>query len=655
MSYSSTSNRRSTQKNNTHRNFHLLCQYFCILFALLCITKAAAFDTTLLDTSEKLDFRVVNKNALQATSLSSKIVAVGIPEKYDQTELNLTSFNISYLSILSEIETPTTDTDNEIRRLEKLDINQKEILSIAESLDTKRKLLTARNIVRPGVRPRRRRLTPVCSNIDGTQQNKESCICGSRTCLSACPKLPFVYAKSVTITKVVLEIAGRDTITRSGTDNLCFGGVAPEAGTDTKFSVAFKYNRATSGCSGCVTQILFGVQGEQGKTPKYVCKSGIGTASYQMSYSHKATGIPLEFRLRRDWMYSCRNFFNGGSIIGTMSQGLYCTASKSQCSNEQQGCPKGTFTENTVCKDCAVGYYQNEVGKNICKVCENGQYSNEVGRSACKTDCFEGFYIDDKKACRACSPGKFQDDSGQPSCKTMSSVTCSAGNGFTSASAIIQHIKYSKVVITNIGSASASNLNGAQVLLGHSSDPFDANNSQCGATIENSSPNAIHTMTCSLPGRYLFVRIPSVSVPANPVSPSPSHILSMQRIQLFSSSESEAISIDIQSTGVVEQSSTNCPSGTCRSASFSLGDTASFSETKNQKNPWFRIDLGTIPEQTQSTSNDGVCNACSAGSFKQTDSSTQCQICPRGFFAEGLTISSRSLCLGKKKIFHIDY
>ena len=49
-------------------------------------------------------------------------------------------------------------------------------------------------------------------------------------------------------------------------------------------------------------------------------------------------------------------------------------------------CATGKYLDQSVCKDCAQGRYQDETGQNDCKDCAFGKYLDEEGKSA-STDC----------------------------------------------------------------------------------------------------------------------------------------------------------------------------------------------------------------------------------------------------------------------------
>ena len=59
-----------------------------------------------------------------------------------------------------------------------------------------------------------------------------------------------------------------------------------------------------------------------------------------------------------------------------------------------------------------------------CKSCMYGQYQNEGGQSSCKDDCGAGSYITaDKGDCSVCNSGQYQNEDGQSSCKPVTTPT----------------------------------------------------------------------------------------------------------------------------------------------------------------------------------------------------------------------------------------
>ncbi len=77
--------------------------------------------------------------------------------------------------------------------------------------------------------------------------------------------------------------------------------------------------------------------------------------------------------------------------------------------------------EETSCKSCDPGSYQNASGQAECKLCSRGSYQDEIGKTICKkTD--KGRYQDKIGETRQilCKPGSYQDKPGQTECKFCS-------------------------------------------------------------------------------------------------------------------------------------------------------------------------------------------------------------------------------------------
>lgn len=82
-------------------------------------------------------------------------------------------------------------------------------------------------------------------------------------------------------------------------------------------------------------------------------------------------------------------------------------------------CAEGTFYDNTstICRDCTVGTYQDEVRRTSCKICNTGTFQDQEIQSGCKL-CFQGTYSDflGESLCKACAVGTFQNEMGQIEC-----------------------------------------------------------------------------------------------------------------------------------------------------------------------------------------------------------------------------------------------
>jgi hypothetical protein len=103
-----------------------------------------------------------------------------------------------------------------------------------------------------------------------------------------------------------------------------------------------------------------------------------------------------------------------------------------------------------------------------------------------------------------CPAGKYRKGN---ECFNMTNSSCPSGQGFDSASS--KAVEVTKVVVVNNNDAKFANtFNGAQVVVGDSSDAFDPANHQCGDTIEKLSAGESHSLLCRIPGRYIFVRVP---------------------------------------------------------------------------------------------------------------------------------------------------
>jgi len=99
-------------------------------------------------------------------------------------------------------------------------------------------------------------------------------------------------------------------------------------------------------------------------------------------------------------------------------------------------CNAGNYiVDSTKCLQCAVGYYQDVPGKPSCNQCPEGFYQDGFGQASCKSCqigqyqpnpgkslclyCPPGFYQDliEQNSCKDCDPGSYQDVGGQSKCK----------------------------------------------------------------------------------------------------------------------------------------------------------------------------------------------------------------------------------------------
>ena len=157
---------------------------------------------------------------------------------------------------------------------------------------------------------------------------------------------------------------------------------------------------------------------------------------------------------------------------------------------------------------------------------------------------------------------------------------------------------------------------GAQVVVGESANAFDGRNVQCGATISASSIGQEHTFECSIPGRFVFVRLPDKVVP-----------LHMTEVTVY-------INDAVFSGGVVDQSSTysstsgDYVSGPARYARDKNDKTFTHTNALSNGNSWWRLDTGVLA--TGSTENDGVCTPCVPGLFQDKIATWPCQSCDKG-------------------------
>jgi hypothetical protein len=85
----------------------------------------------------------------------------------------------------------------------------------------------------------------------------------------------------------------------------------------------------------------------------------------------------------------------------------------------EKGKYRGSNDASTVCQDCAVGTYQDQVGQISCITCTPGQYQPATTSDSC-IDCAKGKYRSSSVTaaidCQSCPIGKYQESVGQISC-----------------------------------------------------------------------------------------------------------------------------------------------------------------------------------------------------------------------------------------------
>ena len=91
------------------------------------------------------------------------------------------------------------------------------------------------------------------------------------------------------------------------------------------------------------------------------------------------------------------------------------SSNSSQCT----ACPAGTAEDTNRCVDCEVGKYSNLTGVWFCEFCEHGRYSNRSGQTSCE-ECEAGTYSH-SGTCLTCENGKGS-KSGAVEC-----ISCTAG------------------------------------------------------------------------------------------------------------------------------------------------------------------------------------------------------------------------------------
>jgi hypothetical protein len=88
--------------------------------------------------------------------------------------------------------------------------------------------------------------------------------------------------------------------------------------------------------------------------------------------------------------------------------------------SEGQTCDPGEFATRNRCKNCPVGYYQNERNDfgDSCKSCLRGQYNPTIKQVAC-LPCTFGQYQDQTQqlACKSCLTKSYADETGLTICK----------------------------------------------------------------------------------------------------------------------------------------------------------------------------------------------------------------------------------------------
>ena len=203
-----------------------------------------------------------------------------------------------------------------------------------------------------------------------------------------------------------------------------------------------------------------------------------------------------------------------------------------------------------------------------------------------------------------------------PTCTAMDTSTCPPGKGFSSASGKSPSV--TKVTITDredCGGSCAIRLNGAQVIIGDSSNPYDASHRQCGSDLVVTEGGKTYTLTCILKGRYLFVRLPGIE-----------QILTFAEIKV-------QIDGTASHSGTVSQSSTRAGGILYGGAAKAIdGDSTTFVHTavQGETSPWWKLDMNGVLPSIGSTANDGICTDCIVGYSKNGTSPSRCLACHAG-------------------------